>query len=101
MPPVRERSRPLAAVACIEIGWRCSFVARGRSAAQAAGRFWLHARDEHGVDLSLLEQCEKRQLEDLVEALSMSTRRPAHKRASTSPGLRELEERGVVRRWFT
>jgi hypothetical protein len=63
--------------------------------------FWLHARDQHGVDLSFLDPAEKRQLEDLVDALSMSTRRPAHKRASTSPGLRALEASGAVRRWFT
>jgi predicted small metal-binding protein len=98
---VKSRAHPRAAVACIEMGWRCGFVARGRSAAQAISRFWHHARAEHSVDLSLLNPSEKTTLEDLVEVLSMSTRRPAHSRAATSPGLRELEASGVVRRWFT
>lgn len=87
-------------MACVELGWRCSFVARGRSPADALRRFWVHARREHGRNLALWSVQQKEQLSDLVDALAHSERSPRHKRPSTSPGLRALEESGVVRRWW-
>lgn len=42
----------------------------------------------------------KARLQDLVEALTTSSRRPYTSDVPTSPMLRELEATGVVRRWW-
>ena len=93
--------RVIRAVACMELGWSCAFVARGRTPDEAVARFWQHARDEHTVDLACATHDEKDRLDDLAVALATSTRNPKSKRASTSPGMRELEARGEVRRWWS
>lgn len=98
--PTLSLGRKLRAVACLELGLRCNFVAYGRSPREARHVYWVHARAAHGRQLAARSAEEKARLSDLVDALSHSERRPRHQRPPTSPGLRELEATGVVRRWW-
>ncbi len=88
------------AVACIEVGLRCDFVARGRRPEEVVARFWHHARARHSHELTTCSANTKESLHELVEALSTSRRHPHHRRADLSPELRELVASGDVRRWW-
>lgn len=94
------RRRKLRLMACIELGWRCTFTAAGATPERVEQQFWLHARRCHQDELAAMTPEDKARVSDLARALATSDRTPRHDRARTSPGLRELEDTGQVRRWF-
>lgn len=97
---VHERIASNRAVACVELGLRCKFVARGRQPDEVVALFWNHARTSHSDELTTRSPSDKETMHNLVEALSTSRRHPRHRRADTTPGLRDLVASGDLRRWW-